>query len=114
MRVLLGGEVNDFENWLLENYGFESGEVPIRTRPPMFVRKDGMFDVVGYERWKLDRFSDFSRAIVTIMKGRDIKDASNAAVKTCSIQDAIVWVREQATSDPAFRPDEFYLVAERA
>jgi hypothetical protein len=41
-----------FEEWLLENYGFEADYKAIRNTPPMFVRADGLFDVEAYERWR--------------------------------------------------------------
>lgn len=50
-----------FENWLLENYGFEADMTPIKCTPPRFVKANGMFDVAAYESWKDARRVDFSK-----------------------------------------------------
>ena len=45
--------MNDFENWLVENYGYEANGIPILHAPPRFVRSsDEMFDVAAYDAWK--------------------------------------------------------------
>lgn len=44
---------NTFENWLLENYGFEADMTPIKNLPPTFLDSTGStFDATKYEAWK--------------------------------------------------------------
>jgi hypothetical protein len=52
--------MNEFENWLVENYGFEANGAVIKNKPPMFVRSDGFFDVVAYEKWKERKMAEFN------------------------------------------------------
>jgi hypothetical protein len=47
------GMRSPFEQWLLDNYGFEPDiRTPIRYRPPLFVDSDGMFDVRWHDAWE--------------------------------------------------------------
>lgn len=48
-----------FDQWLLDNYGFEADFVPTKLRPPEFIRDDDWFDMVAYEKWVEDKRKEF-------------------------------------------------------
>lgn len=69
-----------FENWLLENYGFEADMTPIKFIPPRFVRRDGYFDVYAYERWKANRLKEYQQSAnaVKAQPVETVKRSTNA------------------------------------
>lgn len=49
-----------FEQWLLDNYGFDGdGITPLAQRAPLFITSDGTFDLRAYEHWRNERRVEF-------------------------------------------------------
>lgn len=46
----------DFDQWLLEEYGFEADGTPTKKRPPSFITSDGCFSHEKYVNWKTEQY----------------------------------------------------------
>lgn len=103
---------DDFERWLLRNYGFHANGVPIRNMPPRFLTGDGFFDVEACERWQQSVYdSEYVPSLRASILTRAARADSVASPDSDSAPARIVYYGRLAcevrgSGDPFYHPSK--------